>query len=186
MGLRTIVEHVMDIVQNSFKARAKRVQLKISQTHDSFCFTVQDDGIGMTQDELNKVFDPFYTTRDPKIRRVGLGLPFLKQAAEATGGFVKLESEKGKGTRVTACFNTSHVDCQEVGDVVGCLVTLLTGAPEGVELCIERCYEGACYEVSISQLIEIFSDLSSPIVISSLYDVIDQLEKSLFEGEVSR
>jgi len=186
MGLRTIVDHVMDIVQNSFKAGARNVHLKISQTRDTFCFTVEDDGTGMTQDELNRVFDPFYTTRDPKVRRVGLGLPFLKQACEATGGFVKLESEKGKGTKLTACFNTSHVDCQEVGDLVGCLVTLLTGTPEGVELCIERCYEDACYEISTSRLIEIFSDLSSPIVISSLYDVIDQLEKSLFEKEVSK
>ncbi|HBT38757.1 MAG: Histidine kinase [Thermotoga sp. 50_1627] len=185
MGLRTIVDHVMDIVQNSFKAGARNVHLKISQTRDTFCFTVEDDGVGMTREELERVFDPFYTTRDPKVRRIGLGLPFLKQATEATGGFVKLESEKGKGTTVTACFNTSHVDCQEVGDLVGCLVTLLTGTPEGVQLCVERCYEDACYEISTSRLIEIFSDLSSPVVIRSLYEVMDQMEKSLFEKEVS-
>ncbi|MCS7175828.1 ATP-binding protein [Pseudothermotoga sp.] len=186
MGLRTIVDHVMDIVQNSFKAQARRIVLKIVQTKDRFCFTVEDDGVGMSEEELEKVFDPFYTTRDPKIRRVGLGLPFLKQAAEATGGYVELESRKGEGTKVVACFNTTHVDCQEIGDVVGCLVTLLTGTSEGVELCVERCYENECYSVSTSQLIEIFSDLSSPVVIKALYELIEQTEKSLFEGEVSR
>lgn len=185
MGLRTIVDHVMDIVQNSFKAQAKRISLKIFQTQNSFCFTVEDDGVGMTPEEIERAFDPFYTTRDPRVRRVGLGLPFLKQAAEATGGFVKLESEKGKGTKVTACFNTSHVDCQDIGDIVGCLVTLLTGSPEGVELCVERCYNEACYCVSKSQLIEIFSDLSLPSVIGSLYEVIEDMEKSLFEEGVS-
>ncbi|MGB9790562.1 ATP-binding protein [Thermotoga caldifontis] len=186
MGLRSIVDHVMDIVQNSFKAQAKKVRLRIAQSENRFCFTVEDDGVGMTQEEISKVFDPFYTTRDPKVRRVGLGLPFLKQAAEATGGHVKLESEKGKGTRVTACFNTDHIDCQEIGDVVGCLVTLLTGTPEGVELCVERCYKNDCYTLTTTQLMEVLGDLSSPMVIRTLYEVVEELEKGLFEKEVSQ
>lgn len=185
MGLRTIVDHVMDIVQNSFKAQAKKIVLKIVQTKGSFCFTVEDDGVGMSEEELKKVFDPFYTTRDPKIRRVGLGLPFLKQAAEATNGYVVLESEKGRGTKVTACFNTNHVDCQEIGDIVGCIVTLLIGTSEGVELCVERCYENECYSVSTSQLMGTFKDLSSPVVIKVLYELVEQLEKGPLEGEVS-
>ena len=57
---------------------------------------------GMTPEEAGKVLDPFFTTRTT--RKVGLGVPFFKQAAESAGGSFQIGSEEGKGTEVTAVF----------------------------------------------------------------------------------
>ena len=49
-----------------------------------------DDGCGMDAETLEKVTDPFYTSRTT--RKVGLGIPLMKQNAELTGGEVKIAS----------------------------------------------------------------------------------------------
>lgn len=180
MGLRTISDHIMDIVQNSFNAGASKVTLTIEQNKNWFCFEVQDNGKGMDQEQLSRIFDPFYTTRDPRIRKVGLGLPFLKQAAEMTGGFVEVKSTKGFGTIVKACFDTDHVDCQEIGNLSDSICTLLISSND-VELTVYRSKDTRSYFVSNTQLRELLKDLSSPFAIKFVYQVVEELEKSVTE-----
>ncbi|MGB9820215.1 MAG: ATP-binding protein [Pseudothermotoga sp.] len=180
MGLRTIADHIMDIVQNSLNAGASKIILTIEQNKNWFCFQVEDNGKGMDQEQLFRIFDPFYTTRDPRIRRVGLGLPFLKQAAEATGGNVQIKSTKGVGTTVKACFDTSHVDCQEIGELSDSISTLLISSND-VELIVCRSKDGRVYTVSNIELKELLKDLSSPFAIKLVYQAIEELEKSIIE-----
>lgn len=180
MGLRTISDHIMDIVQNSFNAGASKVILKIEQNGSWFCFQVEDNGKGMDQEQLSKIFDPFYTTRDPSIRKVGLGLPFLKQATEMTGGETQIKSTKGVGTIVRACFDTNHVDCQEIGELADSISTLLISSND-VELTVYRSKDGRSYFVSNTQLKELLKDLSSPFAIKFVYQVVEELEKSIIE-----
>ncbi|AEH50159.1 ATP-binding protein [Pseudothermotoga thermarum] len=182
MGLRTIADHIMDIVQNSFNAGATRIVLTIIENSSgTFYFKVEDNGRGMDEEELQKVFDPFYTTRDHRIRKVGLGLPFLKYAAELTGGKVSIQSQKGVGTIVEATFNTRHVDCQDVGDLAGTISTLLLMAND-VELVVKRFKDEEGYQLSSSELKQKFGDLSSPIVMKVVFDLIEELEASLKKG----
>lgn len=180
MGLRTISDHIMDIVQNSFNAGASKVTLKIEQNKNWFCFQVEDNGKGMDQEQLSKIFDPFYTTRDPRVRRVGLGLPFLKQATEMTGGSTQIKSAKGVGTIVKACFDTSHVDCQEIGELSDSISTLLISSND-VELTVYRSKDGRSYCISNTQLKELLKDLYSPSAIRFVYQIIEELEKSVTE-----
>ena len=56
---------------------------------------------------FEKVTDPFKTTRTT--RRVGLGIPLLKQSAEMAGGELRLDSEPGKGTKIQASFKVDHI-----------------------------------------------------------------------------
>ncbi len=180
MGLRTISDHIMDIVQNSLNAGASRIILRIEQNKNWFCFEVEDNGRGMDEEQLHKIFDPFYTTRDPRVRRVGLGLPFLKQAAEATGGSVKVESVKGVGTTVRACFDTNHVDCQDIGELSDSISTLLLSSND-VELVVYRYKDERSYTISSSQLKELLKDFSSPSAMKLVYEAVEELEKSIIE-----
>ena len=175
--LRSISDHVMDIAQNSVKAGAENVELIIDESEDTFKFVVKDDGNGMTEEELSEVFDPFYTTRDHRIRKVGLGLPFLKQITELTGGYTKIESEKGKGTRVEAVFNLKSVDCPPVGDLVGTLTSLITGC-DNVRWIIRRLKNGEeIYNLDSKVLRDKYGDLlSSPSFIKVLEDSLRELE----------
>lgn len=128
--MREISLNILDIVENSTRAGAKRVSIFVEDDpqRDTLTIRVTDDGCGMTPEEVSKAFDPFFTTRDT--RRVGLGLPILKGAAEATGGTATVESEPGRGTVVTAVFRIDHIDCPPLGDITSTLRTLIIGSPE--------------------------------------------------------
>jgi signal transduction histidine kinase len=62
---------------------------------------VKDNGIGISSDDVPKIFSEFFRTKeakkiDPDGR--GLGLPFVKKIVESLGGTIRVESEKGQGT----------------------------------------------------------------------------------------
>ena len=78
----------------------------------------------MDAETARRVTNPFYTTRTT--RKVGLGLPFLIQNAEQTGGSVTLTSEPGKGTEVRAVFHSDHIDCPPWGDLPGTVALFIT------------------------------------------------------------
>ena len=92
--------NVLDVAQNSVAAGAKLVQitLEADQARGILSLVIEDDGRGMTPEAAQRAVDPFYTTRTT--RKVGLGLPFLKMAAEMTGGGLSIQSQPGCGTRV--------------------------------------------------------------------------------------
>jgi len=109
--------NILDIAQNSIKAQASLVELavEINTAADTLTVLINDDGWGMTPEQVERVTDPFFTTRDT--RSVGLGVPFFKDAAESTGGSFSITSEKGKGTWVKAVYGLSHIDRAPLGDI---------------------------------------------------------------------
>jgi hypothetical protein len=122
----TLTDLVTDITQNAVEAGAGRVELEVSDGNKEFRFLVKDNGKGMTEEELKKAIDPFFTdgVKHPH-RKVGLGIPFLIQTAEQSGGGWDIKSEKGKGTTVTAWFDSENVDTPPVGDIPGMFRTIL-------------------------------------------------------------
>lgn len=125
--------NILDIAENSLKAKATLCEITILETEDTLALTIADDGEGMTEDVLKSVIDPFYTTRTT--RRVGMGLPLLKLEAEQTGGSMEIESRHillfpdSHGTKVSALFFKKHIDCVPLGDVVSTIITLIQGHP---------------------------------------------------------
>jgi hypothetical protein len=122
--------HILDIAENSTRAGARHVCIHLNEDpeHDLLTLEITDDGGGMDKDTRAKALDPFYTTK--KVRRVGLGLPMLAQAAESAGGQLVLHSEPGQGTRLKVTFGLGHIDRQPLGDAAGVMVTLIAGNPE--------------------------------------------------------
>ncbi len=126
--MKEIALHVLDIAQNSISARAVHLDVTLEEGAEALTLTIADDGVGMSPELLAQVSDPFTTTRTT--RKMGLGLPLLRLAAEQTGGSLSIESAPGVGTTVTAVFLTNHIDCPPLGDIAGTVVLLIQGAPE--------------------------------------------------------
>lgn len=124
--MREISLHILDIVQNSVVAGAKSVEVFVYEdvAADKLTVKIVDDGCGMTKEFLERVIDPFTTKRTT--RKVGLGIPLFKSAAESTGGVFEIQSEVGKGTSVTAVFGYSHIDRQPLGDMADTMLGLFT------------------------------------------------------------
>lgn len=121
--------NILDITQNSISAGAKNIAITLVQDENGILtVTIADDGRGMTDEQLRSVTDPFYTTRTT--RKVGLGIPLIKLAAEQTGGTFAIESAVGKGTTLIATFDTRHIDCAPIGDMTATITTLIMGAPD--------------------------------------------------------
>ena len=117
---------MMDIAQNSISAGASLITLTVEEDRlaDTLSISVEDNGKGMSPETVQKVIDPFYTTRTT--RSVGLGVPLFKMEAEMTGGGLRIDSEPGKGTTVTAEFVPSHVDFIPLGDINETVLLLIT------------------------------------------------------------
>ena len=122
--------HILDIVQNSIRAKASLIGIEILEhpNEDQLIITITDDGCGMSPEQVNRAIDPFYTSRTT--RKVGLGLSLFKQNAEMTNGSFQVESELGKGTKVTAIFGLNHIDRPVMGDLVGTLLILISSPGE--------------------------------------------------------
>ena len=121
--------HLMDIAQNSIVAGADHITLviKTQGNPSKLVCEIIDNGKGMDSDFLKKVTDPFKTSRTT--RKVGLGIPLLKQSAEMTGGELSIESEPFKGTRVKAIFTVDHIDRIPLGDISGTIKMLIMANP---------------------------------------------------------
>ena len=131
--MRELSLHILDLAQNSLTAGASRLDIIVEIDHkkDLVAITLSDDGKGMAPDFLKTVTSPFTTTRTT--RRVGLGIPMLKQSAEAAGGAFSLESEVGKGTVISASFDLRNIDCIPMGELCDSLFTLVLLNPDTPE-----------------------------------------------------
>ena len=142
--------NVLDIAMNSVKAKATLICIYITEDEELLKMEIIDNGCGMTAEFLRGVIDPFCTTRTT--RKVGLGIPLLKLAAEQTGGEVvitsKHESEypKEHGTRVTATFYKKHIDFTPMGDIISTVTTLIQGSPD---IDFEFLHKSSTFDVSL-------------------------------------
>ncbi len=127
--MRDISMHILDIAGNSVRAGASLIEVSVVENpdEDTLVLTIKDNGCGMDTETMAKAMDPFFTSR--LTRKVGLGIPLLKQNAEQTGGNMVIESQPGKGTLLTATFTRSHIDRPPMGDLAGTLSLMVSGNP---------------------------------------------------------
>lgn len=128
--LREIALHLLDIAENSATAGATEVHITIDEdlSADRLCIVVQDNGKGMDEELLAHITDPFVTSRST--RKVGLGIPLFKAAAEACNGNLRISSRPGQGTRLEVDFQRSHIDRMPLGDMASTMLTLVVGFPD--------------------------------------------------------
>lgn len=125
--------NILDIAENSLKAGSALTEITLCENGNMLTLTIKDNGCGMSQEMVRIVTDPFCTTRTT--RKVGLGLPLLKLAAEQTGGFIEIVSKtaadfpEDHGTTVKAVFDMSSIDFTPLGNITATVTTLIQGHP---------------------------------------------------------
>ncbi|MCF8364565.1 MAG: ATP-binding protein [Bacteroidales bacterium] len=128
--MKEICENIIDIVNNSIVAGATKIEIEIGEevAGDVLRISIKDNGKGIEPDQLQRISDPFFTSKAK--RRIGMGTSLLKFHAELTGGEFSIQSEQGKGTRVDVRLGLTHIDRQPLGDLSGTLNMLLISNPE--------------------------------------------------------
>lgn len=124
--------HILDIVQNSISAKATLIEILIHEDvlEDKLTIEINDNGKGMSKEEVENASDPYFTSRTT--RKVGMGLSLFKQAVEQCAGTFALQSQLGKGTQVKASMQLTHIDRQPLGDMAG-TVALLASSNPGID-----------------------------------------------------
>jgi len=116
---------IADVTANSIEAGAKLVQVSVVEKDGTIELKVVDNGKGMPPEIVARVFDPFYTEAGKHDKRkIGMGLPFVKQTCDACGGTVSLESEQGEGTTLKCSFQADNIDLPPMGDLAAAVLSL--------------------------------------------------------------
>jgi signal transduction histidine kinase len=130
--------HLLDIVDNSLRAAAANISIRFIENRAAHTLTleIEDDGVGMDDEELRHAMDPFFTTKNGK--KIGIGLSLLFQAAEEVGGSMRVEPGAQFGIKVTAFFRTEHPDMKPLGDIDKTIRVLRATHPD-VNISYEYC-----------------------------------------------
>jgi hypothetical protein len=182
MGHYSLCDLVADITQNSAEAGAGLVELDVREAAGEFRFSLKDNGKGMTAGELELAKDPFVTDgiKHPR-RKVGLGIPFLIQTAEQSGGGCDIASRKGEGTVISAWFDMNNVDTPPVGDLPSMFRSILLFSGPG-EIVLRRSRTGGTgdldYELRKSELVDALGDLENAESLMLLGRYLRSMEES--------
>lgn len=154
--------YILDIVTNSVRAGASDIEILLEEKENTLTFSVKDNGCGLTKEQLQKLSNPFFTTR--KTRNVGLGVPFLKMLSEMTGGTVEITSvhqseSPDHGTHLKATFGKNHIDFIPMGDITQTVVTLIQGSPE-INFVFNHMVDGKIVNLDCSEIKQILGDIS--------------------------
>ncbi len=152
--------YVLDITMNSVRAGATEIAITLREEGEWLYFSVSDNGCGMTEAQLAKLGNPFFTTR--KTRNVGFGIPFLKMLAEMTGGEVTITSihesvSEEHGTTTSARFGRNHIDFIPLGDIPDTVKTLIHGSPD-IDFTFIHQTERGTIELSTAAIREILGE----------------------------
>jgi signal transduction histidine kinase len=180
--------HILDITQNSIRARAKLVHLLIfeSTAKNELTIVIEDDGCGIPADRLEHITDPFVTTRTT--RKVGLGLSLFKAAAENCEGFFEITSVEGQGTKVTGTFMRDHIDRAPLGNMADTIVTMVMSFGE-TDLLYEHDYNNQLFVFNtreIKETLEVDS-LNEPDILNWIREFVSEgLEEIMEENEYGK
>jgi anti-sigma regulatory factor (Ser/Thr protein kinase) len=182
--LRELALHLLDIIENSISAGASRVIVIIEENllTDRLCMSVEDNGRGMDAEMVSRVIDPFVTSRTT--RKVGLGIPLLKAAAEDCNGALKIESTPGTGTRVIVDFQHSHIDRMPLGDLPGTFLGLVVGSPD-IHWVIRYTYNQAYFEFDNQPILKELDGipLTEPAVLQYIRSTLEDGFSSVRQSE---
>ncbi len=181
--MRELSLNILDIAQNSIAAGASLISIEVAEdtVKQELLISISDNGCGMTQEQVSNVLDPFFTTRTT--RKVGMGIPLFKLAAEQTGGSLRIESKKGKGTTTAALFRTDSIDFTPLGDVTSTVVILITMNTDR-DFIYKRSRNSESFVLSTAEMKEILGGvpLNEPEVVEWMKDYINEQTNILLGG----
>lgn len=186
----SICDFILDIVQNSLEADADTVNLEIVTSVSSVRVAVRDNGNGMTKEECNRLTDPYYTDgKKHKKRPVGLGIPFLIQGVEQSGGTWDIDSTPGKGTTFMFSFPTQNVDTPPLGNVADLLLQVFLFEGDYEVIAVRRMEDVAgmnSYTVRRSECGEALGSIHEGISIQLLREFLNSLEENCIGEPIAK
>ena len=173
--MRELSLNVLDIAQNSIKAKATDISIKINENpaEDLLEITITDNGCGMSKELLERVKDPFATTRTT--RKVGMGISLFEAAAIQCGGKLEIESELGKGTKLYVVFGLSSIDRAPIGDMASPMQTLILSDPNITYVYTHKGPEGE-FVFDTSEIKKVLGDvkINSPEILNWVCEYINE------------
>lgn len=174
---------MMDVAQNSVRAEATLVFITVEESDkdDFLAITIKDNGCGMTEEQVQQVIDPFFTTRTT--RKVGLGVPLFKMSAEQTGGSFHIESEVGRGTQTQARYVKSHVDMTPLGDINSTVSILIRCNPD-IDFVYTRSNDNGAFTLDTRELREVLEGVSldTPDVVEWIEQFLEEQTENICGG----
>lgn len=181
--MRELSLNILDIAQNSIVAGATLTEIVVDENtkDNTLLIGIYDNGCGMTEEQVRSVIDPFFTTRTT--RKVGMGIPLFKMAAEQTGGSFKIESGKGVGTKIEALFKTDSIDFTPLGDIASTIVTIVS-MNNDKEFLYKRVFNDKEFIFSTAEIKKILDGvpLSEPSVMSWIEQYLNEQHNELLKG----
>lgn len=166
--------HILDLVRNSIAAQATNIVITICQKESFLTISIADNGTGMDEDTVKRVESPFATSR--KTRRVGLGIPLFKAAAEQCEGAFEIHSVINVGTTVTGRFRTDSIDRQPLGNLTDTMTSLIISDPD-VDYVLKLESDRGTYQLDTKEIKNILDGVS----ITEM-QVIDWIMENVNEG----
>ena len=175
--MKDLADHLFDILENSVKAAATEVKIILGIKDKLFFCKIEDDGSGIKDEDVT---DPFVTSR--KTRKVGLGLPLLKRAAESTGGSLQIyNSEKG-GVILEFKIDIAHIDAKPFGDIARTFLDAIYSWPKvSFDIFIQKKNNKKLSIFNSKKIREIvsYSEMQQKEVRDFIYDSIDRELKKI-------
>ena len=177
--------NILDIAHNSVKAGASEITIAVEESlkRDIVAIDIEDNGCGMDKEFLSAVTDPFVTTRTT--RKVGLGIPLLRQQAIDTEGHFDINSEPGRGTVVHADFKLSHLDRPPVGDIASTVVSLISANPN-IRYIYNHFTDSGSFTLDTDEIKDQLGDipLNEPEILIWLTEYINENLQSIDGGKI--
>ena len=181
--MRELSLNILDIAQNSIVAGASLTEILVQEdtVRNELLIGIYDNGKGMTEEQVRNVQDPFFTTRTT--RKVGMGIPLFKMAAEQTGGSFTITSQVGVGTKVEALFKTDSIDFTPLGDMASTISTIVC-MNEDKDFIYTRKVDDREFKFSSADIKTILEGvpLSEPSVINWVEGYISEQTEQLFKN----
>ncbi|MBQ7218972.1 MAG: sensor histidine kinase [Ruminococcus sp.] len=181
--MRELSLNVMDVAQNSVRAEADLVKITVTESDrdDNLTISISDNGCGMTDEQVQQVIDPFFTTRTT--RKVGLGVPLFKLSAEQTGGSFDIKSKVGVGTTTTASYVKSSVDMTPLGDINDTVKILIRCNPD-IDFVFSHSTDLGEFTLDTRELREVLEGVSldTPDVLEWIGQFLEENTQNIYGG----
>ena len=174
-----VSDYIVDLVQNSIEAESSLIVIDYKEDEKRLEVFIADNGKGMDEETLANALDPFYSDgKKHKERKVGLGLPFVKQMCESIDGRFEVSSKVDQGTSVYMDIPLEHTDTPPIGNVAELFLELMI-FDKVKEMVINRYYKGKKYTIIRSEIIYALGEINNVLSISLLKRYISQMDDSL-------
>lgn len=175
--MRDLSLHLLDLTMNSIRAKATLIEIKVieSKKNDQLTLIIKDNGSGMSQQMVEQVKNPFFTTRTT--RKVGLGIPLLIAMASRCEGEVLIQSEVGIGTEVKCTLKLNHIDRPPFGEIHNTISSVIYLEPN-LDFIYEHQSDEETYLFSTQLVKEVIKEL--PI---NHQEVMNWINEELKEGD---